>query len=98
MLVHLMLLVCCSRDTSALFVTSSFQDVRVWSPDKDQELLRINVPNKTCNAVEVAPDGRSIITGKHNSVSALNSEMNSASKTRYSMFKITFHRVTCHVL
>jgi len=49
--------------TSALFVTASYQDVRVWSPDTDQELLRINVPNMTCNAVQVSPDGRSIITG-----------------------------------
>ena len=50
--------------TSELFVTSSFQDIRVWSQKDNNERLRIVVPNMTCNAIEVLPNGLAIISGK----------------------------------
>ncbi len=52
------------RDSSELFVTSSRDDVRVWHAESSQELLRISVPNLTCNAVELTPDGKAIVTGE----------------------------------
>ena len=51
---------------SELYGTCSFQDVRIWNPVKNQELLRITVPNMTCNALDFAKDGKSIITGTVN--------------------------------
>nr|XP_054762828.1 cilia- and flagella-associated protein 52-like [Lytechinus pictus] len=58
------------NNCSELFVTSAGSDIRVWNIRKDtekkpqtEEKLRIEVPNKTCNAVCVMPDGGSIISG-----------------------------------
>ena len=49
--------------TSELFVTASFQDIRVWAERDNKERLRITVPNMTCNAVEVLPNGLQIVSG-----------------------------------
>lgn len=48
--------------SSDLYCTCSFQDIRLWDLQRNQELLRITVPNMTCNAVEIMADGKSIIS------------------------------------
>ncbi|PRD33158.1 UNVERIFIED_CONTAM: Cilia- and flagella-associated protein 52 [Trichonephila clavipes] len=48
---------------SDLFATCSKETIRVWNVATSQELLRIEVPNMTCNAVFLMQDGRSIISG-----------------------------------
>ncbi|KFQ31379.1 WD repeat-containing protein 16, partial [Merops nubicus] len=47
---------------SDLFVTCSKNDIRVWHTPENKELLRIDMPNLTCHAVEVMRDGKSIIS------------------------------------
>ncbi|GBG26806.1 Cilia- and flagella-associated protein 52 [Hondaea fermentalgiana] len=47
----------------AVFVTSSHNDIRVWNARKHQELLRIQVPNVTCNAVALPKSGDLILSG-----------------------------------
>ncbi|XP_028265372.1 cilia- and flagella-associated protein 52 [Parambassis ranga] len=49
--------------TSELFATCSEENIRVWHIDKPRELLRITVPNMTCNCVDFMIDGHSIISG-----------------------------------
>ena len=51
------------RQSSELFATSSYSDVRVWHADTGKELLRLSTPNITCHAVAFTPDGKAIITG-----------------------------------
>lgn len=53
------------RDCSELFATSSKNDLRVWDSETRKELLRIVVPNMTCNAFSIISDGRSIVTGSY---------------------------------
>ncbi|XP_030639152.1 cilia- and flagella-associated protein 52 [Chanos chanos] len=48
--------------TSDLFATCSKDDIRVWHADTSKELLRIMVPNVTCNALGFMRDGRSIFS------------------------------------
>ena len=48
-----------------MFATSSRNDVRVWHAVTGKELLRIKVANLQCNAVEITPDARAIITGHY---------------------------------
>ncbi|KAE8299976.1 Cilia- and flagella-associated protein 52 [Larimichthys crocea] len=48
--------------SSELFATCSEEDIRLWHIDKPKELLRITVPNMTCNSLEVMADGHSIIS------------------------------------
>ncbi|XP_047434810.1 cilia- and flagella-associated protein 52 isoform X2 [Mugil cephalus] len=48
--------------TSELFATCSEEDIRLWHIDKPKELLRITVPNMTCNALDFMFDGHSIIS------------------------------------
>ncbi|KAE8299975.1 Cilia- and flagella-associated protein 52 [Larimichthys crocea] len=48
--------------SSELFATRSEEDIRLWHIDKPKELLRITVPNMTCNSLEVMADGHSIIS------------------------------------
>ncbi|XP_036408816.1 cilia- and flagella-associated protein 52-like [Megalops cyprinoides] len=48
--------------TSELFATSSKNDIRVWHTVTSKELLRITVPNLTCNVVAFMADGRCIIS------------------------------------
>ncbi|KAL3790280.1 hypothetical protein HJC23_002906 [Cyclotella cryptica] len=51
------------RKSSDVFVTASDQDIRVWNVSKKRELLRINVPNVTCYAVDITLAGESIVSG-----------------------------------
>lgn len=48
---------------SDIFVTCSYESIRVWHLRTAQELLRIEVPRMTCNSVFVMRDGRSILSG-----------------------------------
>lgn len=50
------------HDYSAVFATASKNDVRVWSVDTLQELLRITVRNFTCSGVLFSFDGSQIVT------------------------------------
>jgi len=50
------------HNDSHLFLTCGYQSVRIWNTH-NKELVRIEVPNKTCNAVEVNKPGELIITG-----------------------------------
>ncbi|NXN25863.1 CFA52 protein, partial [Nycticryphes semicollaris] len=45
-----------------VYVTCSKNDIRVWHTPKSKELLRIVVPNLTCNALELTRDGTTIIS------------------------------------
>lgn len=53
--------------SSDLFATCCYQDIRIWHLPSSKELLRITVPNMTCNAVEFTRDGRCIVSGKRTS-------------------------------
>ncbi|GLD64997.1 cilia- and flagella-associated protein 52 [Lates japonicus] len=48
--------------TSELFATCSEEDIRLWHIDKPKELLRITIPNMTCNSLDFMADGHSIIS------------------------------------
>mmetsp|Transcript_11703 Transcript_11703/g.13906 ORF Transcript_11703/g.13906 Transcript_11703/m.13906 type:complete len:627 (-) Transcript_11703:1832-3712(-) len=48
---------------SQLFATCSTTDIRIWHATEYRELLRIQVPNLTCNCVAFMRDGKSIISG-----------------------------------
>ncbi|XP_072414529.1 cilia- and flagella-associated protein 52 [Chiloscyllium punctatum] len=48
--------------TSDLFGTCSKAEIRIWHTPTNKELLRISVPNMTCNAIEFMQDGKSIIS------------------------------------
>ncbi|XP_066442698.1 cilia- and flagella-associated protein 52 [Eleutherodactylus coqui] len=48
--------------TSELFATCSKNDIRVWHTTSHKELLRITVPNVTCNGIQFMRDGRSILS------------------------------------
>ncbi|XP_025190982.1 cilia- and flagella-associated protein 52-like [Melanaphis sacchari] len=50
------------RDYSKVFATASRNDVRVWSVDTLQELLRVTVRNCTCSGVVFSHDGAQIIS------------------------------------
>jgi len=50
------------QKSSEIFVTASEHDIRVWSYSKKRELLRINVPNTTCYAVDITPSGENIVS------------------------------------
>ncbi|XP_026820335.1 cilia- and flagella-associated protein 52-like [Rhopalosiphum maidis] len=49
-------------DYSKVFATASKNDVRVWSVDTLQELLRVTVRNCTCSGVLFSHDGAQIIS------------------------------------
>lgn len=44
-------------------VTCSRHDIRTWDMVRGQELVRIKVPNMTCNTLAIMKDGKSIISG-----------------------------------
>ncbi|XP_054707301.1 cilia- and flagella-associated protein 52-like [Uloborus diversus] len=48
---------------SDIFATCSKETIRVWNVASSKELLRIEVPNMTCNSIFLMQDGRSIISG-----------------------------------
>mmetsp|Transcript_19688 Transcript_19688/g.49432 ORF Transcript_19688/g.49432 Transcript_19688/m.49432 type:complete len:624 (+) Transcript_19688:134-2005(+) len=52
-----------AKHFSRVFVTSSCSDIRVWDAAQRQELLRIQVPNVECHAIDFSHDGSSILTG-----------------------------------
>uniref|UniRef100_A0A7N8XA46 Cilia- and flagella-associated protein 52 n=1 Tax=Mastacembelus armatus TaxID=205130 RepID=A0A7N8XA46_9TELE len=54
-----------SFGTSELFATCSEEDIRLWHIDRPKELLRITVPNMTCNSLDFMVDGHSIISGEN---------------------------------
>jgi len=47
----------------AIFVTCATNDIRVWDANKQQELLRIQVPNVICESVALPRSGDMIISG-----------------------------------
>src|SRR6218665_2993452 len=49
---------------SEIIATSSKQDIRLWYLRTRQELVRITVPNHTCNAIAIMKDGKTIVSGK----------------------------------
>ncbi|XP_034044856.1 cilia- and flagella-associated protein 52 [Thalassophryne amazonica] len=49
--------------TSDLFLTWSKDDIRLWLKHKPKDILRMTIPNMTCNTVDIMFDGQSIITG-----------------------------------
>ncbi|KAA0161483.1 hypothetical protein FNF31_03766 [Cafeteria roenbergensis] len=48
---------------SALFVTGSTGEVRLWNAVERKELLRIQVPGVVCQCVQIKPDGSLIVSG-----------------------------------
>uniref|UniRef100_A0A8C8GFZ8 Cilia- and flagella-associated protein 52 n=1 Tax=Oncorhynchus tshawytscha TaxID=74940 RepID=A0A8C8GFZ8_ONCTS len=48
--------------SSELFATCSQDDIRVWHAETSKELLRLSVPNMSCNALDFMIDGHSIIS------------------------------------
>jgi len=55
--------VCFPRQSSDLFGTCAGSEIRVWHTKSTKELLRIEVPNKVCNAFDFMPDGSAIVSG-----------------------------------
>ena len=55
----------CDSGVSELFVTCAEEEVRVWQTKGLKELVRIRVPNMTCNTAVVARDGKAIISGMY---------------------------------
>ena len=53
-------------ECSELFLTCGKSEIRVWSTKTNQEIVRITVPNMTCNAIAIKRCGSSIISGKAN--------------------------------
>jgi len=55
--------VCFPRGYSRVFITCASNTIRVWNAAERRELLRIEVPNLTCNCVDLSADGSMIISG-----------------------------------
>ncbi|VUZ43258.1 unnamed protein product [Hymenolepis diminuta] len=51
------------ENCSDLFVTCSYEDIRVFHTPSQQELLRINIPNRVCFCLDLVKDGTAIISG-----------------------------------
>jgi WD40 repeat protein len=54
---------CFPRGYSDVLITCSHEEIRLWNIVKGEELLRIKVANITCNAVDITPDGKTIVSG-----------------------------------
>ncbi|KAL9956202.1 hypothetical protein ACROYT_G037646 [Oculina patagonica] len=50
-------------NSSDLILTCSKEEIRIWSTQTNQELVRITVPNMTCNAIAIMRCGTSIVSG-----------------------------------
>lgn len=50
-------------DCSDLFLTCAKSEIRIWSTKTNQEIVRITVPNMTCNALAIMQGGHVIISG-----------------------------------
>ena len=48
---------------SELFATCSGSDIRIWHTKTKAELLRVQVPQVTCNCISFAPGGNAIYSG-----------------------------------
>lgn len=48
---------------SNLIVTCQEEEIRVWNMSTKKEILRHVVANKTCNAVCITRDGKTIFSG-----------------------------------
>ncbi|EDO48010.1 predicted protein [Nematostella vectensis] len=48
---------------SDIFATCSKNEIRVWNTNTSKELLRIVVPNVTCNTVDIQKDGKAFVSG-----------------------------------
>ncbi|EUB62330.1 WD repeat-containing protein [Echinococcus granulosus] len=59
------------ENCSDLFVTSSFEDIRVFHTPSQQELLRINIPNLVCFSIDIVKDGTAVISGELKGVTAI---------------------------
>lgn len=55
--------VCFPRGYSRVFITCAGSDIRVWNAVERRELLRVQVPNVTCNCVNLLADGSLILSG-----------------------------------
>ena len=55
----------CFSGYSDVFATCSVNEIRVWNTCTSKELLRITVPNMTCNAIDFMRDGKSIVSGTY---------------------------------
>nr|CUU99315.1 hypothetical transcript [Hymenolepis microstoma] len=51
------------KNCSDLFVTCSYEDIRVFHTPSQQELLRINIPNRVCFCIDLVNDGTAIVSG-----------------------------------
>ncbi|VDO02776.1 unnamed protein product [Rodentolepis nana] len=51
------------ENCSDLFVTCSYEDIRVFHTPSQQELLRINIPNRVCFCIDLVNDGTAIVSG-----------------------------------
>jgi len=51
------------HDASQIFITCSENDIRIWNSALRQELLRIQVPNLTCNCIGITMKGNTIVSG-----------------------------------
>lgn len=49
--------------SSDLILTCAKAEIRIWSTQTNQEVVRITVPNITCNAIDIMRSGNSIISG-----------------------------------
>eukprot|EP00039_Didymoeca_costata_P014699 m.240211 g.240211 ORF g.240211 m.240211 type:complete len:384 (+) comp16075_c0_seq3:1031-2182(+) len=52
-----------SRESSELYGTCAGSEIRIWHTYTNRELLRIDVPNKVCNAFLILPSGHAIVSG-----------------------------------
>lgn len=50
------------KNCSELFVTASINDIRVWNATRHQELVRIQVPNLSCHAIQLTPSGSTLVS------------------------------------
>lgn len=50
-------------DTSRVYVTACGSFLQIWSSQTGAELLRVHVPNITCNCARLSPDGSTIVSG-----------------------------------
>jgi len=70
---------------SEIYATCS-NSIRVWNAKSQKEVLRITVPNMSCNCLVIIKDGRSIVSGKSFCTPCIFSKM----------WKIFFYRGLCH--
>jgi WD40 repeat protein len=55
--------ICFPQNTSEVFATASFSEIKVWNTKNKHEILCIQVANVECFCVDFALDGKSIVSG-----------------------------------